>query len=406
MSIAQGINKVVSLRKQTGLGVVGSATPQKMRRETASFNLQKATFENKEIASHQQSSGITHGLRSTTGNLSGVLSPGTYNDLMASLLRKAFTATTPQVGKSITIGAASGEGIHTITVTSGTLLTGGFKIGDVVRFSAGALNAANINTNVLITAIASDTSMSVYPVNGTALVPEGPIAGCTITVQGKKSIAADSSQTVEYWQAEEWFNDISVSDLYNDLMVSSVDIGLPSDGNVTMSFAFAGLDKVTSGSQVHTGATAETTSNILTAVNGVLMMNGKVVGNVTGASIKIDCGAANMGAVVGSNVSPDIQRGRIQVSGQVTAFFQNSDFSTLYDAATQFGIVIVCAASDTATAHFMSFNMQGCKFSGDTKDDGEKGIVQTIPFTAQIYASGSATTARDHTIISIQDSLA
>ena len=192
MAIAQGINKVVSLRKQTGLGVVGSATPQKMRRETASFNLQKATFENKEIASHQQSSGITHGLRSTTGNLSGVLSPGTYNDLMASLLRKPFTATAAQTGKSITIGAASGLGVHTITVTSGTLLTGGFKIGDVVRFSAGALNAANINTNVLITAIASDTSMSVYPVNGTALVPEGPISGCTITVQGKKSIAADS----------------------------------------------------------------------------------------------------------------------------------------------------------------------------------------------------------------------
>ena len=64
MSIAQGINKKLTIRKQTGLGVVGAATAQVLRRETATFNLSKSTFENNEIAAHQQSTGITHGLRS------------------------------------------------------------------------------------------------------------------------------------------------------------------------------------------------------------------------------------------------------------------------------------------------------------------------------------------------------
>jgi hypothetical protein len=405
MAIAQGINKSTILRKQTGLGVVGAATAQIMRRESSTFNLAKSTFENKEIASHQQSSGITHGLRSTSGTLSGVLSPNTYSTLFGSLLRKVFTATTAQTGKSLTIAAAT-LGIYPLTVASGTLLTGGFKVGDVIRLSVGSLNAANISKNLLITAIASDTACSVRPVNGVALVAEGPIAGCTVTVVGKKSIAAATSQTQEYWAIEEWYNDISVSDYFTDTVVGSADIGLPSEGNATVSFGFAGLEKTQSGTQVLTGATAATTTSVLTAVNGIVTVNGLAIGNVTGASIKIDCGATNMGAVVGSDNSPDVQRGRITVSGQLTAFFQDVAFSTLFDAATNFGIILVVAEDQTAAANFVSFSMSSVKFSGDSKDDGEKGIVATLPFTAQINATGSTTTANDLTIISIQDSQA
>lgn len=403
MAIAQGINKSTIFRKQTGLGVVGAATAQKMRRESSTFNLAKSTFENKEIAAHQQSSGITHGLRSTTGTLSGVLSPNTYSTLFGSLLRKTFTATAAQTGKSITIGAAT-LGVYPLTVTSGTLLSGGFKVGDVIRLTVGSLNAANISKNLLITAIASETACSVRPVNGVALVAEGPTVGCTVTVVGKKSIAPLTGHTQEYWAVEEWYNDISVSDYFTDTVIGSADIGLPSEGNATVSFGFAGLEKTQSGTQVLTGATAETTTPVLTAVNGIVTVNGLAIGNVTGASIKIDCGAANMGAVVGSDNSPDIQRGRITVSGQLTAFFQDVAFSTLFDAATNFGIILVVAESQDAAAKFVSFSMSSVKFSGDSKDDGEKGLVATLPFTAQINANGGTALANDQTIISIQDS--
>ena len=53
MSIAQGVNKIVVFKKQTGLGVVGAATGQTMRRESATFNLTKSTFENNEINKQQ-----------------------------------------------------------------------------------------------------------------------------------------------------------------------------------------------------------------------------------------------------------------------------------------------------------------------------------------------------------------
>lgn len=403
MAIAQGINKVVAFRKRTSLSVAGSATPQLMRRESGSGEFSMSTFGNNEIASHQQDSGVTNGLRSSAYNLNGVLSPGTYSTLFASLLRKAFTATTVQSGKSITIGSATG-GIYPLTVTSGTLLSGGFKVGDVIRLTVGSLNAANINKNLIITAITSETAASVMPVNGVALVPEGPIAGCTVTVQGKKAIVPTTGHTQEYWDVEEWFSDVSVSDLYQQLMVGTADIGLPSEGNATVAFSMAGLNKTQSGSQVMTGATAETTTPVLTAVNGILIVNGAAVGFITGASIKIDAKAANMGAVVGANTSPDVQRGRIAVTGQLTAYLQDTAMTVLYEAGTLFNVVLVVAESSSATAKFVSFSMSSCKYTGDSKDDGEKGIIQTLPFTAQMNPNGGTALANDKTIISIQDS--
>jgi hypothetical protein len=403
MAIAQGISKQVAFRKRTSLAVVGSATPQLMRRETGSGEFSMSTFGNNEINSYQQDTGVTNGLRSSAYNLSGVLSPLTYSSIFASVLRKAFAATTAQTSKAITIGSAT-AGVYPLTVGSGTLLSGGFKVGDVIRLSVGALNAANISKNLIITALPSETSASVRPVNGVALVPEGPVAGCTVTVVGKKVIAQTSGHTQEYWDVEEWFSDVSISDLYQQLMVGSVDVGLPSEGNATVAISMAGLNKTQSGSQVMTGATAETTTPVLTAVNGILIVNGLAVGYVTGASLKIDGKAANMGAVVGSNTSPDIQRGRISVSGQLTVYLQDNAMTTLYEAGTKFGIVLVVSESSAADAKFVSFSMSSCKYTGDSKDDGEKGIIQTMPFTAELNGAGGTALANDKTIISIQDS--
>jgi hypothetical protein len=44
------------------------------------------------------------------------------------------------------------------------------------------------------------------------------------------------------------------------------------------------------------------------------------------------------------------------------------------------------------------------KITGDAPDDGEKNIMRTYPFTAEINGSGGAALAWDQTIITVQDS--
>jgi hypothetical protein len=316
-------------------------------------------------------------------------------------LRKAFTATAALTGLSLTLGGTAGAW----TLTGTGFLAGGLKAGDVFRVTAATgLNANVLNKNFVIISVTA-TVITFFVLNG-ATITTGAGTACTITIPGKKSLAPLTGHTQEYWTVEDWYSDVVQSELFTDVVPNTADIGLPSTGNSTFAMGFVGLNKTPSQTQVLTTPTAATTTPVQTAVNGAIIVGGLVVGNLTGATIKIDGKAANMGAVIGSNVSPDIQRGRINVTGQVTAFYQDGVMSALFDSASLTSLVVVAACDTTDTSDFCSYVLSAIRFDGDAPDDGEKGIVRTYPFTAQINAAGGAALQNDQTIISLQDSQA
>ena len=405
MTIAKEINKVLTVYKQTGLGVPRSGSGgQALRRETSSGKLAVATYENNEITSHQQSTGKTHGGRSSTFTLNGLLSGNTYSTLFASILRGAFAATTPIASLSITITVPGG--VPTLTAAAATFLTNGIKIGDVIRITAGTYaNAVNRDNNLLVLSV-SETVITGVTLNGSTMIAEGPIASSTLTVVGKKLAAPITSQTSDYWTVEEYHADITRSELFTDAVFSSADVSIPASGNTTVAFNAVALDRTSSGAQVLTTPTAETTTDVLQGIKGAVIVQGAAVANVTGATIKIDGTVAPMGNVLGANVAPDVSRGVLKVSGQLTAFFENGTMSGYFDAATPISIAIVDAADETNNSEFISFVMSKVKLEGDDKDTAETGIVRTYPFTAEINGDGGAALENAKTILTIQDSLA
>lgn len=405
MTIAQEINKVVAVYKQTGLGVPRSGSGgQSLRRETASGKLAVATYENNEITSHQQSTGITHGMRSASFSLNGLLSGNTYSTLIASLLRGAFGATAAITGASITIAGSANA--WTLTDGAQTWLTKGIKIGDVLRITAGTYaNAVNRDNNIIVTGV-TETVITGATVNGSTLIAEGPIASSTVTVTGKKLAAPITSQTSDYWTVEEYQSDITRSELFTDTVFSSVDISIPASGNTTVAFSAVARDRTSSGAQVLTTPTAETTTAVVQGIQGLVLVQGAVVANITGATVKIDGGAELMEGVLGSDTAPDVKRGILKVSGQLTAFFENGTMPGYFEDATPISIAIVDAVDDTNASEFVSFVMSKVKLSGDDKDNGAKGVVRTYPFTAEINGAGGTSLANSKTIITVQDSLA
>jgi hypothetical protein len=403
MAIAQGINKTVALKIQTGLGVPATGSGgQILRRESSTNTLKKDTYANNEIASHQQSTGKTHGLRSVDTALNGVLSGGTYSKVIASVLRDDFTVTPSVTG--VALAVAGTLGVYTLTGT-GLLVSGGLKAGDVIRISVGTgLNADCIGKNLLIISI-TNTVITVKTLNGSTMTP-GSGTACTIIAPGKKSVVPISGHTKDYWTIEDWQSDIAQSEVFSDVILGKLDIGLPSTGNATLAITGVGLNRSSGVTRILTTPTQETTSNPLAAINGLLIVNGVAVTNITGVTIAIDGKAAGMGAVVGANVAPDIQRGTIDVSGSFTAFYQDNTLSNLFDSATQVGLIAVIEDNSSAASDFVSFSMSAITLDGDGKDDGDKAIIRTYPFTARINMAGGIALANDQTIISCQDSLA
>lgn len=401
-AVAQAIDTQYKIVKQSGLGAPGSSGSQLTRRVSAKFGLSKATYENDEIVSHQQSTGSTAGVGQTSGALNCLLSPSTYSLLFAALLRKAFTATTALTAVGITI-AGTGP-TYTVTRSAGDFLAGGFKIGDIFRLTVGTLNASNINKNLQIVGLTA-TVATVIVVNGSALVPEGVITGCTVTVVGKKSIVPTTGHTNDYFSVEKWFSVLTKSELYTDVKVASAEIGIPATGNCTVNFNMPGLGRTRGTSEVLTAPAAASTTNVVTAVQGRVVV-GTTVTPVTGVTINIDGGIAPGAPEVGSNAISDHTRGIIKVSGQFMAKFTATTIQDIFDAQTITTLMVSAADSALANADFVGFTMSAIKVFSDDDDDGNSETIRTYNYTAQINGAGGAALANDNTIISIQDSAA
>jgi len=401
MAVAQGISKQIKMVKQTVLGTPVTSGSQKIRRVTAQFNLDRDTYSSSEIVSHQQSTGASVGVSKTSGKLNCEMSAGTYDDMWATLCRKTFAATTPITAVSLTIGAAA-AGVYPLSRAAGSWLTDGIKVGDVIRITVGAMNAANLNKNLLVTSIGSATVCSVVPLNGAALVAEGPITGNTVTVVGKKTYVPLTGHTNEYFTIEQWFADLSKSEMFVDVKVASADVTLPATGIATVNFDMPGLSRVTASAEALTSPATESATSVLTAVAGKVVVNGAVT-SITGATLKIDGNIQAGEAEVGASAVSDLIRGRVAVSGSFTAKFSDTTLQALFNSQATVALHLVAASDLTGTSDFVAFTMTGVKIFSDTADDGEKEIIRTYNFTAQYNA---ATTSTDGSLIVIQDSQA
>jgi len=403
MTIATGVNKLLTYKAEVTWGTIpAAASAQSLRRVTSTLSLRKQTYESNEIATHVQRSDMRHGVRSVGGSINGELSAGTWKDFFAAALRRVFATVTAISGASITVAGAGPT--YTVTRAAGSWISDGIKIGDVVRLTAGSFNAANLNKNLFVLSETA-TVLTVMPLNGVALFAEGPIGSATLSVPGKKTFAPPSAQTDVSFSIEHWHSDVALSEVFSGCKVDKLGIALPPTGMSTISLDFMGKDVTTAGAQYFTSPTAVTSTGILAAVNGIMQAQSGAIALLTGLSFNIN---DNMSAepIVGSNTYADIAEGLILVDGQATALFDSATMRDYFINETEVSLSVALASSNAAAADFLAFTLPRVKFGGADKDDGQKSLIQTLPFTALYNVSGGAATTSEQSTIVVQDSQA
>lgn len=401
-----GVDMQLAYKKQSALGTIASGSGgQSLRRVSSSLNAAKDTYSANEIRTDYQVADFRHGVKRVGGSISGELSAGTYADLMASVLRKNFAAVTAITGASITI-AGSGP-TYTVTRAAGDFLTAGVKIGHVIRLSAGSFNAANLSKNLLITALTA-TVATVVPVNGVALVAEGPIASSTVTVTGKQSFCPTSAHTNDYYTFEHYYPNMTVanSESFWDCKVTGMNIALPPTGMATVEFPIMGLDLTTGTSQALTSPTAITTSAIQAAINGVIRSTSGALANVTNLTLNVTDNCVMAGPVIASNKGVDIVYGRHQVTGSLTALFDSVTQRDYFLNETEVSLYAVLAADSTAAAAFVAVSIDRLKFGSADRDDSEGVKNVTLSFTALFNSTGGTGISTEGTTMRVQDSAA
>lgn len=402
MADAHGSAKEVRYKKEgSGWGVPpGETGAQLLRRVTYTPNLKKSISEGDEITRHRQRTNVRHGVRSVDASFAGKLSAGTFKDFFAAAVRKAYAAVAALTGLNITVAGAGPT--YTITRDSGSWLTGGIKFGQVGRLTAGSFNAANLNKNLAVIALTA-TVLTVIPLNGVAMVAEGPIGSATWTPTGKVTFAQPSGHTDDSFAFEDWHSDAGMSELYLGQKVSELGIAVPEDGNVDISMSFLGKDVQTGTVEYYTTPTVETSTPICHSSSGIIVANGGELAIVTGMSVSIKVSQAGQPAV-GKRVYRGINAGKIMVDGQLSAYMPDGQLRDYFLNEESVSLIGVFGGAETAAADFVGLTLPKTKFTSADKDDGDKSHVRTFSFVSEYNFAGGSGQDQEQTSIYVQDS--
>lgn len=397
MTIAQGIRKELRFKVESTFGTADGPTGgQLLRRVDSDLDLSKDTYESNEIANHQQRVDVRHGVRRVQGTINGELSLTTYEAFLAAALRQAWVAGEVAGPESDVTAAESGSTFTSAGTAS--FLTDGLKVGDVVQWTGFVSPTTNNSKNFTITAL-TETVMTVAE----AVVDDASGDAVTCTVQGQKTWVPMTGHTDLSYSIEHFFDDLTLSETYHGCKVATVTIDLPATGMATIAFAFIGQNVTDDSSEYYTTPTVETTTAVLAAITGNLSIDSTDVAVVTSLNIVIDCGQTPADPTVGTNEVPIIFDGRVSVSGTMSAYFEDSTLRDAFLDETEVALNVKLDEGSTAATHCMVLNMGRIKVNGAAKDDGEKGLVQSVPFEALLDNAGGAALDTLETTISIQD---
>ena len=415
-----GIFKKIAWNRETTWGALAAAAGSTyLRRTQATFDATRTSFASNEIKTSQQMSDTRLGFKQVTGSVAGELSPGAYSDFISAVLRQNTVAGVT-TGAQTTIAAAAGDGSTTqgtFTRSAGSWLTDGFKIGDVVRCTGWTTTATANNTrNYRITALTATvltvgSIASGTPTTGAEAVVT-KVAGDSVTfsVVGKKTMIPTTGQTSVSYTIEQFFSDISQTEVFVGMVPTGFDIQMPASGMSTISFKWLGYDMnpdalSSTTTQYFTTPTTLSTFNALAGVNGTVRVGAVDYGIITAASISVT-GNHTSEPVVGSIHPAGVFPGKVQVSGQLTIYFQDNVMRDAFLNETEQTAQLMLVTNNTVSADFINIFIPRLKLTSSSKNDNEKAIVQTFAFVAlEQTAGGTGTSASDTTIV-YQDSQA
>lgn len=390
MPLQSNVNVVLRYAAESTFGTAAAAggTSQSLRRMSSTVVLSKDSFTSNEVRSDQQVFDARHGVRRVQGQIQGELSTQTYDDFVEAALRGTWATGVSATCVSFTSVSVSGSAF---VAASGSFITTGFKVGDIVRLTG---TAANTGKNFRITALTA-TNMTVTP------TPSAMTAQTTgsIAVAGKK---LTNGVVTRSFTLEQHYPDPDISELFTGVRIGDMGVSLPPTGMATINFGVQGKDGqvLTSATAPYfTSPTAETTTGILAGVNGSLQLNGAASAIVTQLDFQLTNNLSSQ-PVVGATVVPEIFYGRSVIQGTVSAYLSDETLVNVFLNESEVDIIAQLEASNTSPADFLCFRFHRVKFTGVNKTIGaDGGVIAQFPFQALLKTGGTGTTFDQSTMV-------
>lgn len=414
-------NLLSSKTSTTAVTFIAGETAKYLRRVTSNLDLKKATFKSNEIRTDMQRAILAVGSNSVDGTISGELSNRTYSDFTAAVLRRDFTASSQAL---TLVGVATPSGMTiggtTLVLTAATSVSAAsntsnlVKVGDVVSCPFAGSLAAYANYNFIVTGITATTltlELLVDTFQSVVTAPES--AGLVFTLRGKKTFVPKTGHLKNSFQIEHFFSDVQLSELFTGCRPTQLALKLSPSAMSTIDFTFMGQDMSVNNNTATPvlAAVPQASGNdaVVSANTGALYLKDSVtgtlakVGLVTAFDATVN-GNGTVAQVVGSVITPDVFLGAIDVTGNMSIYFTSSLYRDSFYNQSDVSIIAVFRSDASPTGNFISVVIPKARITTATKDDGEKGLILTTPYSALVYDQSVGGTYFEETTIQIQDS--
>lgn len=378
MAIASGARTRMVYVAEVTRGTTPASPSMKILRGTSrNINLQKRTYRSEEIRDDRQIADERHGFHSVAGTLGFELAVGAYDDMLEGAMGGTWTTGASVSGINLGADSAASQ----FSRASGSFITDGFKKGDLVK-TTGFANGTN-NSTFRATAVAA----LLVTVDAT-LITEAAAASRTIVVQGKKLVVGTTLKT---FTLERQFLDLAKYQVFKGCAINSLSLPIrPEPAMVQASLGYIGMSSaVMTGTPLDASPDAAATNSPLSSFDGRIHAGGTQIAVVTSLDINLDNGRV-LEPVVGSDTSPDVFEGTAEISGTLTAFFENqTQIDQFYNENTS---SLWVRLDDLNGVDFLNIVMPKITYTGADMDpprEGPFGI--NMPFTALVDQADSLT---------------
>ena len=353
------------------------ATPafDTLRHTSATLGLSKNTQISEELRADRQISSFKHGAKQIGGDLGFELSYATYDDFIEAVLGGTWETIAPYNVSTLAVDDSD----NSINDSALGFLTAGFKNGDEIDVTGFLTNASNNDTFTIKSVTAGKIIVNTPTV---ALITEAEGDSVTLTTTSGNVTAGVERRSFSMLRE---FSDLGAGNkpfhLFNGVEINNMTLNVTADAKITGTFTTLGRDQVETSDSAPAGSTfaAPTVAKVMDSFTGTINEAGQLIAVVTEMVLTMENGMEPR-FVVGDDktILPTI--GRSNLSGTITAYFENSDLLNKFINETESSMDFTLTDVD---GNSYQFTMPRIKYNGGQPDvSGQGAITLAMPFQA------------------------
>lgn len=359
------------------------ATPtfKTIRHTGTTLGLTKSTMISEELRADRQIHDFRHGTKQTGGDVMGELSYGTYDDFLEAALCGTWAVkAAPYIAVTISAAASdnsindSGAGLPVLTA------------GDTVTIAGFTGTVGNNRARaVVVTSTASKMVIS----GGAALVDDAAGESVTITAL---TYVLKAGTTRRSFSVLRNFTDLGAGakgfHLFTGQEINKLSLTVAVNAIVKAVFSFVGKNFATPSDTAPASSsyTAANTKPVIDTFSGVIYEGGSPIAVVTELSLTLENGIEPR-FVVGSDTTIRPSIGRSNLTGQVTAYFEDASLLEKFINETESSLLFTL--EDDVSGDVLRFTLPRIKYNGGQPDTQGQGSI-TLPCPIQALYSTSA----------------